>query len=51
MESERRKSISTYRPDILLGRPLNNVEAEYAPKTLYAAGPMEIPIPRPRVAS
>ena len=33
----------------LLG-PLNDVETKFAPPRLFVAGPMEIPIPRPRVA-
>lgn len=37
-------------PSELLGRPLNPVEEKYAPKVLYAAGSMRIPIPYPRVA-
>jgi DNA processing protein len=50
MESVRRLDISTYAPSTLLGRPLNDVEARNAPSRLYTAGPMKIPIPRPRVA-
>ncbi|MEX0656262.1 MAG: DNA-processing protein DprA [Nitrosopumilaceae archaeon] len=34
----------------LLGRTLNDVEAKHAPKILYLKGPMEIPLPRPRVS-
>ncbi|MDC8451404.1 MAG: DNA-protecting protein DprA [Candidatus Nitrosotalea sp.] len=34
----------------LLGRTLNDVEIKYAPKILHIAGPMEIPLPRPRVS-
>lgn len=34
----------------LLGRTLNDVEAKYAPKVLYIKGPMQIPLPRPRVS-
>jgi len=33
----------------LLG-PLNDVEKKYAPPGIFTAGPLEIPIPRPRVA-
>src|SRR5207244_3032803 len=33
----------------LLG-PLNDVEKKYAPLKLFASGPMEIPVPRPRLA-
>lgn len=50
MESTRRKDISTYAPSILLGRSLNDIERRYAPGRLYAAGLMQIPLPRPRVA-
>lgn len=50
MKKERRPGISTYSPEILLGRSLNDVETKYAPRKLYASGAMEIPIPRPRVA-
>jgi len=34
----------------LLGRPLNDVEEKFAPKTLYVKGTMQIPLPRPRVS-
>lgn len=34
----------------LLGRSLNEVESRNAPPKMYAAGPMDIPIPGPRVA-
>ncbi|HZY95441.1 MAG TPA: DNA-processing protein DprA [Candidatus Bathyarchaeia archaeon] len=30
--------------------PLNDVEKIYAPKEIFAVGPMEIPLPKPRVA-
>jgi DNA processing protein len=50
MESMRRKDISTYAPSVLLGRSLNDIERKFAPSKLYAAGPMQIPLPRPRVA-
>ena len=50
MHGASRLSISTYEPRTLLGRPLNDVEARNAPSKLYVAGPMQIPIPRPRVA-
>src|SRR5881275_2813536 len=36
-------------PEELLG-PLNDVEKKYAPLKLYVSGPMEIPVPRPRLA-
>src|SRR5881296_2637933 len=41
--------IRTLTPLELLG-PLNDVERKYAPSTLFSAGPMKIPLPRPRVA-
>jgi len=50
MASSGRLDISTYAPSNLLGRPLNDVEERNAPNRLYAAGPMQVPIPRPRVA-
>ena len=34
----------------LLGRPLNHTEEKYAPKQLYAKGPMDIPLPARRVS-
>lgn len=34
----------------LLGRTLNDIEAKYAPKTLYVKGSMKIPLPAPRVS-
>jgi DNA processing protein len=37
-------------PEVLLGRPLNDVERKFAPRTLYTQGPMQIPLPRPRVS-
>src|SRR3989441_5152675 len=36
-------------PEELLG-PLNDVEKKYAPLKLFVSGPMEIPVPRPRLA-
>jgi DNA processing protein len=50
MERANRMEVSAYSPDALLGRPLNDIEARNAPGLLYTAGPMKIPIPRPRVA-
>src|SRR6266566_9443016 len=41
--------ISVLTPEELLG-PLNDVERKYAPLKLFASGPMEIPVPRPRSA-
>jgi DNA processing protein len=37
-------------PKELLGRKLNDFERKYAPKELYIAGSMKIPLPEPRVA-
>lgn len=34
----------------LLGRTLNDIETHYAPKLLYVQGPLEIPLPCPRVS-
>lgn len=50
MERAGKMEIAAYSPSELLGRPLNDIEAKNAPKTLYTSGPMKIPIPRPRVA-
>jgi len=50
MEKAFGEKISTYTPSELLGRSLNNIESKSAPRILYAAGSMEIPLPRPRVA-
>ena len=43
------KNISTYSLEELIG-PLNDVEKKYAPKQLYVAGQLPIPLPAPRVA-
>ncbi len=43
------QKISVLTPEQLLG-PLNDVESKFAPPKLYAAGPMETPLPRPRTA-
>ena len=50
MERAGGPKVSSHALDALLGRSLNQVERKYAPKELYTAGPMEIPVPRPRVA-
>jgi len=42
--------VSQYDPSVLLGRSLNDIEKKFAPRLLYVAGPMRIPLPRPRVA-
>ncbi|MFN3655537.1 MAG: DNA-processing protein DprA [Candidatus Nitrosotenuis sp.] len=34
----------------LLGRTLNDVEIKYAPESLYIQGPLEIPLPCPKVS-
>ncbi len=49
METAMGLKISTLTPGQLLG-PLNDVESKFAPPKLYAAGPMEIPLSRPRTA-
>lgn len=41
--------ITTFTPEELLG-PLNDVEKKYAPKKLYVAGDLPIPLPGPRSA-
>lgn len=41
--------IRTLTPLELLG-PLNDVERKYAPSKLFSSGPMQIPLPKPRVA-
>src|SRR5207249_10681636 len=49
MGTPAKQHISTLTGDQLLG-PLNDVERKYAPVRLYAAGPIQIPLPRPRAA-
>lgn len=44
-----RGTISTYTLDQLIG-PLNDVEKKFAPKKLYVAGALPIPLPSPRSA-
>jgi len=34
----------------LLGRPLNDIESKFKPKTIFYKGSMEIPVPCPRVS-
>ncbi len=34
----------------LLGRPLNDIESKFKPKTIFYEGSMEIPVPCPRVS-
>jgi hypothetical protein len=43
------KKISTCTLEELIG-PLNDVEQKYAPRQLYVAGQLPIPLPSPRVA-
>jgi hypothetical protein len=43
------KKTSTYTLEELIG-PLNDVEKKYAPKQVYVAGQLPIPVPSPRVA-
>jgi DNA processing protein len=50
METADGAQISTLAIADLLGRPLNDVETKFAPKTLYISGPMQTPLPRPRVS-
>ncbi len=49
MEMPVARKIFTLTPRELLG-PLNDVEGKFAPPKLFAAGTMEIPLQRPRVA-
>ncbi len=48
-ETPGRQEIFTLTPEELLG-PLNDVERKFAPQEIFAAGSMEIPLPKPRVA-
>jgi DNA processing protein len=50
MEKSEGLTISTLTSSVLLGRSLNDIEERFAPKVLYTAGPMQIPLPRPKVA-
>ncbi len=50
METAFGEKISTITPNELLGRSLNNIEQKSSPEVLYVAGPMKVPLPRPRVA-
>jgi DNA processing protein len=49
MEMRQGGGFATLTPENLLG-PLNDVEQKYAPARLFVAGPMEIPLPSPRVS-
>lgn len=44
-----RRKLLTVSPEELLG-PLNDIERKFAPKEIFTAGAIEIPLPRPRVA-
>ena len=50
METLEGSQVSTLSIEALLGRRLNDIERKFAPKIVYARGPMPIPIPRPRVS-
>ncbi|MDG6925616.1 MAG: DNA-processing protein DprA [Nitrososphaerota archaeon] len=50
METAFGEKISTITPNELLGRSLNDIEQKSSPEVLYVAGPMKVPLPRPRVA-
>lgn len=50
VEMSKESEYTSISPQVLLGRPLNNIETKYAPEILYVKGPMEIPLPRPRVS-
>lgn len=49
MEPSRGMKYFTYSPEDIIG-PLNDVEEKYAPKKLYVAGNLSIPLPSPRTA-
>ena len=49
MTDLKRQRIYTYTLTELLG-PLNDVEEKYAPKELYVAGDLPVPLPKPRSA-
>src|SRR5438094_8010535 len=49
MGTPAKQCISTLTAEQLLG-PLNDVARKHAPVRLYAAGPIRIPLPRPRAA-
>ena len=50
METVEGKQVSNLNADVLLGRPLNDVERKFAPRALHIKGTMPIPLPRPRVS-
>lgn len=50
METLEGSQVSPLSIEALLGRQLNDIEYKFAPKTVYAKGPMSIPLPRPRVS-
>ena len=49
-EIEKALGMRRVTPKELLGRELNEYERKYAPKVLYVAGSMEIPLPGPRIS-
>jgi DNA processing protein len=49
MENSIQRKFPSVTPEHLLG-PLNDVERKFSPLRLFTAGPMEIPLPKPRVA-
>jgi len=50
MVTREEPSIRSLTVKTLLGRPLNDVEDKFAPRTLYTKGTMQIPLPGPRVS-
>lgn len=50
VKKEWKTKIRKITPEELLGRKLNEFERKYAPKELYIAGSIKIPLPEPRVA-
>jgi DNA processing protein len=50
MEMIKGTEISSMQVENLLGHPLNDIEEKFAPKELYVRGPMQIPLPRPKVS-
>ncbi len=49
MDNAANRRISMLIPEQLLG-PLNDIERKYAPAKLFTAGPLQVPLPRPRAA-
>lgn len=50
MATPRASSIRSVSLEDLLGRPLNDIEGKNAPEMLYVKGPIELPLPGPRVS-